>query len=154
MTDNNSASEILALTSDIVMAYVANNSIEASGVVTLIQQVHTKLSTAGQVIEAPAELVPAVPIKKSVFPTYLICLEDGKQLTMLKRHLAASYNLTPDQYRARWGLPSNYPMVTPDYASRRSEMAKRFGLGRKRKEPVQAGTDVPAKRGRKKTVAE
>jgi predicted transcriptional regulator len=121
--------------------------------VSLIQQVHRTLSAVGQVAEAPADLLPAVPIKKSVFPSYLVCLEDGKQLKMLKRHLATSYDLTPAQYRERWGLPASYPMVAPDYASRRSELAKIIGLGRKPKEAVEVEVVVPAKRGRKKAVA-
>lgn len=154
MTDNNEASELLALTSNIVVAYVSNNSVEASGVVGLIEQVHKTLSGVGQIAEARAEQVPAVSIKKSVFPSYLVCLEDGKKLKMLKRHLATSYQMTPDQYRERWGLPASYPMVAPDYASRRSELAKSIGLGRRAKvADVVAEVLAPAKRGRKKAVA-
>jgi len=132
MTNTPTANELLLLTSDVVSAYVSNNRIEASGLVSLIQQVYKTLSEVGTVAEPVADkLVPAVPIKKSVFPGYIICLEDGKKLKMLKRHLATSYDMTPEQYRERWGLAHDYPMVAPEYASRRSELAKSIGLGRK-----------------------
>ena len=132
MNENPTANDLLLLTSDVVSAYVSNNRIESSGLVSLIQQVHKTLSEVGGAAEVVADkLVPAVPIKKSVFPAYLICLEDGKKLNMLKRHLATSYDMTPEQYRERWGLPHDYPMVAPEYASRRSELAKSIGLGRK-----------------------
>ena len=117
----------------------------------LIQQVYAALTTLGS---APAQAAerpePAVPLKKSVFADYIVCLEDGKKLKMLKRHLMTSYNLTPDAYRERWGLPSNYPMVAPSYAERRSALAKSIGLGRKPKVNSEAPvTAPPARRGRK-----
>lgn len=153
MTENNSDADILSLTAKIVSAHVSNNPVEASALASLIQLVHKTLAGIGEE-EVPVEkLVPAVPIKKSVFPDYIVCLEDGKKLKMLKRHLATSYNMTPDQYRERWGLSSDYPMVAPDYAARRSLLAKSIGLGRK---PTVAPVEIPApvKRGRKKAAAE
>ena len=147
MTDTKNDADLLALTAKIVSAHVANNSVDASALASLIQVVHKTLANIGEE-EAPIEkLVPAVPVKKSVFPDYIICLEDGKKLKMLKRHLATSYNMTPEQYRERWNLPSDYPMVAPDYAAKRSELAKSIGLGRKPNVVEEAPT--PAKRGRK-----
>ncbi len=151
MTENNSDADILSLTAKIVSAHVSNNVVEASSLASLIQLVHKTLAGIGEE-EVPVEkLVPAVPIKKSVFPDYIVCLEDGKKLKMLKRHLATSYNMTPDQYRERWGLSSDYPMVAPDYAARRSLLAKSIGLGRKPAQP-QVEVAAPAKRGRKKAA--
>ena len=127
-------SALLGLTGQIVSAYVSKNVISASDLPSLISNVHQSLATLGQtqaLAEAPAELKPAVPVKKSVTPDYIVCLEDGKKLKMLKRHLQSSYGLTPDEYRAKWGLPSDYPMVAPNYAKARSEMAVKVGLGRK-----------------------
>lgn len=147
-------SDLLQLTAEIVSAHVSNNSVASSDLGSLIQLVHKSLSGIG-VEEVPAEkLVPAVPIKKSVFADHIVCLEDGKKLKMLKRHLATSYDMTPEQYRERWGLPSDYPMVAPDYAAKRSELAKSIGLGRKPAEPVEIKVEeaVPAKRGRKKAA--
>lgn len=148
MTDNKNDADLLSLTAKIVSAHVSNNSVDASSLASLIQLVHKTLANIGEE-EAPIEkLVPAVPVKKSVFPDYIICLEDGKKLKMLKRHLATSYNMTPEQYRERWNLPAEYPMVAPDYAAKRSELAKSIGLGRK---PVESeGEVVQVKRGRKK----
>jgi predicted transcriptional regulator len=169
MNENPTANDLLLLTSDVVSAYVSNNRIESSGLVSLIQQVHKTLSEVGGTAEVVADkLVPAVPIKKSVFPSYLICLEDGKKLKMLKRHLATSYDMTPEQYRERWGLAHDYPMVAPEYASRRSELAKSIGLGRKpaMAAEIEAPAEVevapvveavpaePKKRGRKKLLVE
>jgi predicted transcriptional regulator len=116
----------------------------------LIQSVYRSLSTAGEAEAAPAPAQsPAVPIKKSVFPDYIVCLEDGKKLKMLKRHLQTSYGLTPEAYRTKWGLPRDYPMVAPSYAAMRSGLAKKIGLGRK---PVPAPepevVKVPARRAR------
>jgi predicted transcriptional regulator len=150
MPENTDTTETLSLTSDIVAAYVSNNSLETSGLVSLIQQVHKVLSTVGEAMEGTAEkLVPAVPIKKSIFPSHLICLEDGKKLKMLKRHLMTAYNMTPEQYRERWSLPSSYPMVAPEYAAKRSELAKNIGLGTPRSKPIGVEIIVAPKRGRK-----
>ncbi|WP_118133373.1 MucR family transcriptional regulator [Oceanicella sp. SM1341] len=126
--------ELLALTTEIVSSHVANNSVAQGDLPDLIQTVFTKLSALATVSEAPVEeLVPAVPIKKSVTEDYIICLEDGKKLKMLKRHLATAYNLTPEEYRAKWGLKPDYPMVAPSYAAKRQALAKEIGLGRKPK---------------------
>ncbi len=138
MTDN--AVGPLELAAQIVSAHVSNNTVEAAALPALIQEVYKALSgLKGGVSEAAAteKPVPAVPIKKSVYPDYIVCLEDGKKLKMLKRHLQSSYNMTPDQYRERWGLPRDYPMVAPSYAERRSDLAKEIGLGRKA-EPAEA----------------
>lgn len=110
-------------------AHVANNSIMAEALPQLIQDVYHSLSGAGVEQAVPDRPAPAVPVKKSIFPDYIVCLEDGKKLKMLKRHLKTSFNLTPDQYRERWGLPADYPMVAPNYASHRSSLAKQTGLG-------------------------
>ena len=126
--------EIITLTSQIVSAYVSKNSVQAADIPALINNVHQSLKTAGQPqapADEPTDLKPAVPVKKSVTPDYIICLEDGKKLKMLKRHLRTSYDMSPDAYRAKWGLPADYPMVAPNYAKARSEMAVRIGLGRK-----------------------
>jgi len=130
MSDNPQVG-VLELTSQIVSAHVSNNSVAPDALPSLIQAVYRSLATVGEVDAAPAALVPAVPIKKSVFPAYIVCLEDGKKLTMLKRHLRTSYGMTPEQYRTKWKLPSDYPMVAPRYAERRSTLAKEAGLGRK-----------------------
>ena len=119
--------------SDIVSAYVANHAVESTSLPVLIQFVQTALSDLTSVVpEAPTEEKPqpAVPIKRSVFPDYIICLEDGKKLKMLKRHLKTAFNLEPSEYRQRWGLPSDYPMVAPAYTELRSSLAKQNGLGR------------------------
>jgi predicted transcriptional regulator len=120
--------------SNIVSAYVANHGVEASALPGLIQSVQRAFAgLSGGTGEQPREErpQPAVPIKKSVFPTYIVCLEDGKKLKMMKRHLKTAYNMEPDEYRQRWGLPHDYPMVAPDYAAQRSRLAKKIGLGRK-----------------------
>lgn len=123
---------LLALTAKIVSAHLSNNSLEPSRVSDFITGVYQSLRSLGEPAPEPAPApVPAVPVKKSVFPDYLVCLEDGKKLKMLKRHLANAYDLTPAQYRAKWGLPSDYPMVAPSYAERRSALAKSIGLGRR-----------------------
>ena len=126
--------EIINLTSQIVSAFVSKNSVQASDLPALISNVYQSLNSLGQpqtAVEAAVDRKPAVPVKKSVTPEYIICLEDGKKLKMLKRHLNTSYNMTPDEYRAKWGLPADYPMVAPNYAKARSEMAVKIGLGRK-----------------------
>jgi predicted transcriptional regulator len=131
MTDATaSTAELLSLTSEIVAAHVANNSVPTTELPKLIQDVHRALSavSTGGAVERPD---PAVPVKKSVMPDYVVCLEDGKKLKMLKRHLMSAYKLTPEQYRERWGLPHDYPMVAPNYAKHRSHLAKKIGLGTK-----------------------
>ncbi|MEL7487829.1 MAG: MucR family transcriptional regulator [Pseudomonadota bacterium] len=123
--------ETLSLTTDIVSAFVSNNSIQADKIPALIQEVHdtVRALAAGSAANAGNQQ-PAVSIKKSVTPDYVICLEDGKKLKMLKRYLRTQYNLTPEEYRRKWGLPADYPMVAPNYAKRRSQFAKDIGLGR------------------------
>jgi predicted transcriptional regulator len=124
--------EILALTTEIVSAHLSNNAVVQNEVAELIQSVFTKLNelAVGEEV-ASVELTPAVPIKKSVTDDYIICLEDGKKLKMLKRHLMTAYGMTPEDYRAKWGLKADYPMVAPNYAAKRQELAKKIGLGRK-----------------------
>jgi predicted transcriptional regulator len=130
MIDETEGSDLLGLTAEIVAAHVSNNTVSVDELPVLINQVYRSLSSMGQ----PAELVqekpqPAVPVKKSVHPDYIICLEDGKRLKMLKRHLKTAYNMTPEEYRDRWSLPPDYPMVAPNYARQRSKLAKEIGLG-------------------------
>jgi len=124
--------ELLRMTTEVVAAYVSNNPLPAGQISEVISTVYTSLKgLEGAPVEAKAEpLKPAVPVKKSVHPDYLICLEDGKKLKMLKRHLRTTYNMTPEEYRAKWGLPPDYPMVAPNYARQRSDFAKKIGLGR------------------------
>ena len=122
---------VLGLTAKIVSAHVGHNQVAADALPELIQSVHRSLATAGTAAPAAAVPTPAVPIRRSVFPDHIVCLEDGKKLKMLRRHLQASYGMTPEQYRQRWGLPADYPMVAPNYASHRSTLAKQAGLGRK-----------------------
>ena len=134
---------LITLTSDIVAAHVSNNVVPVDEVGTLINNVFNALAGLGQAVVADAPLPePAVSIRSSIKPDYIVCLEDGKKLKMLKRHLMTHYQMTPDQYRARWNLPADYPMVAPNYAEKRRELAKKIGLGRK---PNQA-------RGRKKAA--
>jgi predicted transcriptional regulator len=124
--------DVLGLTAQIVSAHVTKNTVPVEELPALIREVYKTLSTVGEA-PAPVEaLKPAVPVTKSVFPDHIVCLEDGKQMTMLKRHLMTEHNLTVDQYRAKWGLPANYPMVAPNYAETRSSLAKKMGLGRSR----------------------
>lgn len=124
--------ELLKLASDIVAAYVSNNPIPIGELPGMIKSVHATLGGLTGVTSADAALAqkPAVPVKKSITPEYIVCLEDGKKLKMLKRYLRSRYTLTPDEYRAKWGLPADYPMVAPNYAAQRSEFAKKIGLGR------------------------
>lgn len=123
--------DVLGLTAQIVSAHVAHNTVGVDALPGLIQDVYRTLSGVGRV-EPPSEKPqPAVPIKKSIFQDYLICLEDGRKLKMLKRHLKTSYNMTPEQYREKWGLGPDYPMVAPAYARHRSTLAKKIGLGTK-----------------------
>ena len=124
--------ELLRMTTEVVAAYVSNNVLPAGQIAEVIAAVYGSLKTLeDKSAEPKAEpLKPAVPIKKSVHPDYLICLEDGKKLKMLKRHLRTTYSMTPEDYRAKWGLPPDYPMVAPNYAAQRSDFAKKIGLGR------------------------
>jgi len=125
--------ELIDMTADIVAAYVGNNTVGASDLPNLIQQVHSALTdvTAEGAGRPQEPLKPAVSIKKSITPDYLICLEDGKQFKSLKRHLRTHYDLSPEEYREKWGLPKDYPMVAPKYAEARSRLAKQMGLGQK-----------------------
>jgi predicted transcriptional regulator len=130
MADKQVDTALLGLTAQIVSAHAASNELRAESLPAAIRAVYDTLSHIGDAPVAPVERAqPAVPIRKSVFPDYIVCLEDGKRLKMLKRHLSASYNLTPEQYRSKWGLEAGYPMVAPNYAERRSELAKQIGLG-------------------------
>ncbi len=123
---------LITLTSDIVAAHVSNNNVGVEDMPTLISNTYNALAALGQVVAEPEKaLEPAVSIRASIKQDYIVCLEDGKKLKMLKRHLMTHYNLTPDQYRARWGLAADYPMVAPSYAEKRRELAKKIGLGRK-----------------------
>ena len=143
MTDKPNVSELLELTTEIVSAHAGNNNVAPSDLPQLIQDVYKTLAAVGSTPIQPERPRPAVAIKKSISPDYIVCLEDGKKMKMLKRHLKTAYDMTPDEYRARWNLPSDYPMVAPSYAEKRRELAVKIGLGRK---PGQ-------KRGRKKKAA-
>src|SRR5215813_337840 len=134
MTDSTGKTPV-ELTANIVSAYLSNNPTQASEIPNLISQVHAALLrvSSGRV-DAPLEpLKPAVSVKKSITPEYLVCLEDGKKFKSLKRHLRTQYNMTPEQYRDKWGLPPDYPMVAPSYAAARSQLAKQMGLGQQRR---------------------
>ena len=131
MSEKPNLNEFLELTTEIVSAHVGNNSMDMSELPQLIQDVYKSLYSVGTTPPAAERPQPAVPIKKSIFPDFVVCLEDGKKLKMLKRHLKTAYNMTPDEYRERWGLPSDYPMVAPNYAKHRSNLAKKIGLGTK-----------------------
>jgi len=134
-------SEVIEMTADIVSAYVGNNSVTAADLPGLIQSVHRALagiSTGGDVAEA-APKEPAVPIRRSITPDFLVCLEDGRKFKSLKRHLRTKYNMSPEEYRAKWSLPKDYPMVAPNYAKARSDLAKQMGLG-------QGGRQAPRKK--------
>lgn len=127
--------ELLRMTSDIAAAYLANNDVKNGSVSEVISQIYDALASAqsNHMGGIEPDRTPAVPIKKSITPDYIICLEDGRKLKMLKRHLRTAYNMTPQEYRMKWGLPADYPMVAPNYAESRSAFAKKVGLGRKRK---------------------
>ena len=129
MTDQLNQNDLLALTTEIVAAHVANNNTAVSDLPQLIQEVYRTLASVGTVPVTLERPQPAVPVKKSVTPDYIICLEDGKKLKMLKRHLRTAYDMSPDQYRKRWNLGADYPMVAPNYAKKRSKLAKAIGLG-------------------------
>lgn len=134
MNDNaaNDSDRLIGLTADVVSAYVSNNPVPTTELPDLIARVHAARQNraAAPAVEASEPQRPAVPIRKSVMPDYIVCLEDGEQFKSLKRHLATRYGLTPDEYRAKWGLPADYPMAAPNYASLRSALAKSMGLGR------------------------
>ena len=131
MADHENRSELLELTSEIVAAHVSNNTLAVNDLPQLIKDVYFTLANVDENQGIPERLNPPVSIKKSVTPDYIVCLEDGKKLKMLKRHLKTAYNMTPEEYRQRWNLPLDYPMVAPNYAKHRSDLAKEIGLGRK-----------------------
>jgi len=134
MANQENRSELLELTSEIVAAHVSNNTLSVNDLPQLIRDVYATLETVGTGNKALDPLTPVVPIRKSVTPEFLVCLEDGKKLKMLKRHLKTSYNMTPEEYRQKWNLPRDYPMVAPNYAKQRSDLAKEIGLGKKTRE--------------------
>ena len=134
--------ELLEMTADIVSAYVGNNSVAANDLPALIANIHAALSTVSTgVVEVEPEIKePAVPIRKSISPDFLICLEDGRKFKSLKRHLRTKYDMSPEEYRAKWGLAKDYPMVAPNYAKARSDLAKQMGLGQGGRKPARAAT--------------
>ena len=162
-TNNGASDSMLALTTKIVAAYIGKNPMPGADLPALIDRVFQSLAglATGSAATPEAPPTPAVPVKKSVFADYIVCLEDGKKLKMMKRHLMTSYGLTPKAYRERWGLPPDYPMVAPSYAEKRSTLAKSIGLGRKPANPVASAaepepqpeeqhvTPIPKTRGRK-----
>jgi predicted transcriptional regulator len=156
MNEPTSQPVLLQLTAQIVAAHTAHNHLTSEALLGLIGSIYTALAGTGIATPITEKPQPAVPIKKSVFADHIVCLEDGKKLTMLRRYLRTAYQLTPEQYRLKWGLPSNYPMVAPDYAAHRSALAKELGLGHKRAakpaaqpQPELAATPAPrARRGR------
>ena len=150
-TDGTEASntELVTMTGRIVASYVRSNQIAVNDLPNLIRVVHQSLAGSGRPVEQEVvELRPAVPVKKSVMPDYIVCLEDGKKLKMLKRYLRTAYGMTPDEYRRKWGLPADYPMTAPNYAEQRSAFAKSIGLGKKAAAPAK-----PLRRGRAKSAA-
>lgn len=150
MTGQIQNDEIVSLAADIVSAYVSNNPVPPAELPNLIASVHRSLTGLGNgpAVEQAEQQRPAVPIKKSVQNDHIVCLEDGKKFKSLKRHLGVHFNLTPDEYRAKWNLPADYPMVAPAYAAARSALARTMGLGRKKAEAPAA----PVKRGRRKAT--
>ncbi len=134
--------ELLEMTADIVSAYVGNNTVSAEALPSLISSIHAALSgvSTGPVEPEPEPKEPAVPIRKSIAPDFLICLEDGRKFKSLKRHLRTKYDMSPEDYRAKWGLPKDSPMVAPNYAKARSELAKQMGLGQGGRKPARAAT--------------
>lgn len=126
----------IELAAEIAAAYVSNNSVRSADLPVLVGEIHgalQRIASGAAPAAEPEKLTPAVPVKKSIMPDYIICLEDGRKFKSLKRHLRTAYNMTPDQYRAKWGLPSDYPMVAPAYAKARSALARQMGLGQKRR---------------------
>ncbi len=154
MAETGSPEGVLRLTAEIVAAHVEHNAVQADALPGLIEKVYQTLRDVGQAPSEAAKPVPAVPIKQSVKTDFIICLEDGKKLKMLKRHLMTAYKMTPAQYRTRWGLPADYPMVAPSYAKVRSSLAKKIGLGRKPSAaPAKRRNPAPAPRGRRARAA-
>ena len=135
MGDAADTTNFIGLTAEIVSAYVSNNTVASADIPALINQVHTALLrvSSGEAQPSSEPLKPAVPIKRSINPDFIVCLEDGKKFKSLKRHLRTQYNMTPEQYREKWGLPADYPMVAPNYAAARSQLAKQMGLGQQRR---------------------
>jgi predicted transcriptional regulator len=135
MADTSDQTNFIGLTAEIVSAYVSNNTVASADIPALINQVHSALLrvSSGEVPASAEPLKPAIPVKRSINPDYIVCLEDGKKFKSLKRHLRTQYNMTPEQYREKWGLPVDYPMVAPNYAKARSELAKEMGLGQQRR---------------------
>ena len=135
MPDSNSSPNYVELAAGIVSAYVSNNSVSTTDLPSLIGEVHSALTRLGDtgVVSTTEALKPAVPVKKSITPNYIVCLDDGKKFKSLKRHLRTQYNMTPEEYRERWNLPADYPMVAPNYAHARSQLAKKMGLGQQRR---------------------
>ena len=147
--------KLVALTADIVASYVSANRVAATDIPVVVREVFNALAGAGQPKAAAVKQEPAVPVRKSVTPDYIVCLEDGKKLKMLKRHLRTTYNMSPEEYRAKWNLPPEYPMTAPNYAATRSEFAKRIGLGTKARaetEDLAPSKPAPAKGRRKKAA--
>jgi predicted transcriptional regulator len=135
MADNPGESAYIELTAQIVSAYVGNNSMPSAEIANLISQVHAALKrvSGGEAVSLADSVKPAVPVKRSLSADYIVCLEDGKKFKSLKRHLRTRYNMTPEQYREKWSLPADYPMVAPNYAVARSQLAKQMGLGQQRR---------------------
>lgn len=138
MSDDTNDDTLITLTADIVAAHVSNNSVAVNDLPQLINNIHGALSGLSGRGALEAKLEPKVPIRSSIRPDYIVCLEDGKKLKMLKRHLMTHYQMTPDQYRQKWGLNSDYPMVAPNYAEQRRMLAKAIGLGTKRRKTGKA----------------
>jgi predicted transcriptional regulator len=154
MSESPTSPNFVELAADIVSAYVSNNSVPSADLPMLLNSIYAALTKTaqGESQESEAQLVPAVPVKRSITPDYLVCLDDGKKFKSLKRHLRTTYDLSPEQYRAKWGLPADYPMVAPNYAKARSELAKTMGLGQQRKKTVAAQPATPAKGRRAKAA--
>jgi predicted transcriptional regulator len=136
MAENSGETSYILLTANIVSAYVSNNSVSSGEIPALISQVYSALlrvSNGGQVATPAEPLKPAIPVRRSITAEYIVCLEDGKKFKSLKRHLRTQYDMTADQYRAKWNLPPDYPMVAPNYAAARSQLAKQMGLGQQRR---------------------
>ena len=135
MSGDAATANFIGLTAEIVSAYVSNNSVASGDIPALISQVHSALLrvSSGQAEPSSEPLKPAVPIKRSINPDFIVCLEDGKNFKSLKRHLRTQYSMTPEQYREKWGLPADYPMVAPNHAAARSQLAKQMGLGQQRR---------------------
>lgn len=148
MTTETQDKDLLQLTANIVSAHIANNPMAADALPGMIQEVYRTLSGLGKAPPEAEKPIPAVPVNRSVFADNIVCLEDGKKLKMLKRHLSTSYGMTPEQYRAKWGLPRDYPMTAPNYAKVRSGLAKKIGLGKKA--AAAEGTEVAPKKAARK----